>query len=621
MSLDTNVNSCTALVRYVPSFQRNSEREKQQESTFKYVLSEPLRAFLYSIECSELAATRFSMVVQPPPQSSDCRMICLWRNNHAPAASAGAPSPTPAPAAPRPLPPYQEGHLSFPRPEKCFPRNPRDKFYIVKVKIDGEFQWLPAVVIRLDYPGLYKNISFPNTNYSMEELFVHLAVTEEQFNIEDVLREPDHPFNVRKLVALFSQFPAHLFALGENNLECLLKVAKSVNISIQCRNVISPETRENLLFKWIRIRPLRDEKEPTSVVQTMLEQEPKLASCYGVDGQSPLEVAITFGREADANLLIEAVQKSGRALSISEQWLLKAFKNDAAFDAKEFCALNDTMKKQIYRIANIYGSRDVVAKLNPLMQLPRDRAPPFSCNILSEHMDAIAAHNTIEKFLADLRASKRLLTEKEFESLEVESKMKFKRKVSLGRLLGADFIQRTVKRLGLRSVKVPLKVAVVDSHRGTIAIHSGLGTGLQITAWDLDVYAQVIPRSDRYLSKQEMEELVTLMAEVDFGDIHDINFLIAEDGVYAIDTEYKSFYGLEWAKMHRLSSMVAPADKAWFHTMIDAREKEHDALQKSLREARGQIRAIRTTNNEWFGLKDRMKPFVFDLQQFLKQYP
>jgi hypothetical protein len=86
---------------------------------------------------------------------------------------------------------------------------------------------------------------------------------------------------------------------------------------------------------------------------------------------------------------------------------------------------------------------------------------------------------------------------------------------------------------------------------------------------DQRVYAEKIERVDRKISREEMEELIQIMEVTKFADFQTANFIVASDGIYFIDTEYKSFtLEQEWGKASRLEVFLDAQDEHWFMNII-----------------------------------------------------
>ena len=166
-------------------------------------------------------------------------------------------------------------------------------------------------------------------------------------------------------------------------------------------------------------------------------------------------------------------------------------------------------------------------------------------------MDVATTHQTISAYLVRLRQEGRLLTENEFQ--EVQSNSAWCNKGNFTRILGRDYILDLIKELNLKHIKVPEKKAVIDSNKETLSFEVsqyGSQNLVFMSSEAICIYAQEIQTTSRFVSREEMTELFTIIEAANFSDLWDVNFIVAEDGIYFIDTEIKSFcdtiIGVRW---------------------------------------------------------------------------
>jgi hypothetical protein len=153
-------------------------------------------------------------------------------------------------------------------------------------------------------------------------------------------------------------------------------------------------------------------------------------------------------------------------------------------------------------------------------------------------MDALEMYESLGAFLRDLRSHGLLLTRTEFTELPSENYISKSR--DIGRILGRNYMERKIRELGFTHVKVPKKTIVIDDSRTTIKFYTD--TRLSIGSIHIvGVYAEKIQSSDRAITYEEASELFHLFQVTGFWDFHWENVIIAEDGVYIIDTEFRNF--------------------------------------------------------------------------------
>jgi hypothetical protein len=229
----------------------------------------------------------------------------------------------------------------------------------------------------------------------------------------------------------------------------------------------------------------------------------------------------------------------------------------------DFKHLDVATKKKLYREANKLGRVDKVRLMNEWGMKPKVREviPP---SIVSNFMDIATKYDIIQKFFVSLRKSHRLLTEKEFESLP--SNQWIEKPGHFGRILGRDHFSQKIEEAKTKYIKVPQKV-VVAKETDSIEVEGveyNFGQ-YQVSSGQVKVYAEKIEPVKRMLTREEIDELFLL---VELGNIVDIwpkNFILAEDGLYLIDTNIDTFGGyVLWEYMRRLDELVDEKDKKYF---------------------------------------------------------
>jgi hypothetical protein len=155
-------------------------------------------------------------------------------------------------------------------------------------------------------------------------------------------------------------------------------------------------------------------------------------------------------------------------------------------------------------------------------------------------MDVLEMHEQLQAFLKDLRSQKLLLTQTEFNQLSSEN---YKEKGSdIGRILGRNYIEKKACELGLKHVKAPRKMIVIDDEIPSIKLRTSAGLDIEAPKGGIAIYAERIQASNRKITSEEVSELLRLFEATGFSDIHWGNVIIAEDGIYIIDTEFTNFF-------------------------------------------------------------------------------
>jgi hypothetical protein len=251
----------------------------------------------------------------------------------------------------------------------------------------------------------------------------------------------------------------------------------------------------------------------------------------------------------------------------------------SSFSTQDFSTLEIMSQRAIYQEANESHNVELVRQLNDLGMQPK--VPSFSGpTIISNFMDIATKYDTILGFLKELRQSNRLLTEQEFQSLSTK---KWIQKSKISRILGCDHLMQKIAEKELKHMKIPLKIAVVED-----------AESLKVSGWeysdnlyDLDfdqvkIFAEKIKPIERKLSRDEIDELIQVIATANFLDLWPENIVVAEDGAYFIDTEFKSFAGsIYWGKLGRFESLVGEKDKVYFKEKVEEKMNEPEIIKEN----------------------------------------
>lgn len=190
---------------------------------------------------------------------------------------------------------------------------------------------------------------------------------------------------------------------------------------------------------------------------------------------------------------------------------------------------------------------------------PMEPKSEFHCET-----DKVSTSNAILHFFRDLRNNGQLLLKEEFDQLGRDNYLS--KGGQIDRIQGAQFIDEKIKLNGIQHVKVPHKIAVVDSSYGDI-VPVFLGAQQQLQSWYLDgavdddgfanwdvwknsiyfqgknhmtVYSKKITYREAATSPEEREELGKVIRATGYRDPHPGQFITAKDGVYIIDTDEQS---------------------------------------------------------------------------------
>lgn len=226
----------------------------------------------------------------------------------------------------------------------------------------------------------------------------------------------------------------------------------------------------------------------------------------------------------------------------------------SSISATEFGLLSTQEKLDLYRKANIEGNYDLVVVLNKLgmqQSVPVAVAP----GIISPMMDIVTKRATLLGYLQNLRQQGRLFMKDEF--VQCEETQWVKKSQGFERVLGADLIQQKSEELGLNRIKVPKKILVIrnpSANQDELKIRGWCGEEnlYHIISDDLPAkddivkiqfYAQRVKPVSRCMTREEIDEFFEIIEATNFVDMWPSNVWFCEDGVYFIDTEFKSSNG------------------------------------------------------------------------------
>ncbi len=114
-----------------------------------------------------------------------------------------------------------------------------------------------------------------------------------------------------------------------------------------------------------------------------------------------------------------------------------------------------------------------------------------------------------------------------------------KKDTNITRILGLEHARKIIFKKKLEKVKLPKKYVWRDRSKATVAFK--IEPFDTLSSKDYTIYAERIEPSDRPMSLEELMEITIFFHHAKFCDFAPGNLLIAEDGIYFVDTEDKSF--------------------------------------------------------------------------------
>lgn len=415
-------------------------------------------------------------------------------------------------------------------------------------------------LIYADVEGEKKLIVIHKKPDSDEHNYEYVQVEEELIpTLIEILKKEDNvhenslkeilsgPINCEEFITSLFETNS-IFSLKSYPLQILLKIIQEKGLVVNLHQP-HPETRETLLDLY---------SGNAKILKKLLAIDPTL-----IQRREETEIAfvraLLSGNQKGATLLFNAMEAQQIPLFFRELLFKKVAFSEGEVNLEELKSLSREDQQIIYQLANIYSQLNVIRTLKLLGWgrsedlLMREGPSIFGCN-----MDALEMYECLQTFLTGLRSQKLLLTQTEFNHLS--SKNYVEKGGDMGRILGRDYIERKAHELGLKHVKVPRKMIVIDDDNTHIKLRTNASLNIRAPKGDITVYAEKIRESNRKITSEEVSELLCLFETTGFSDIHWGNIIVAEDGVYIIDTEFTNFWvakfyfknGSQYAEMAKI---------------------------------------------------------------------
>lgn len=378
-----------------------------------------------------------------------------------------------------------------------------------------------------------------------------------------------------------SEFIQHLvsknliFSLNSWVFFHLLELAEDYKITLNLP-LIHPVTQVSLLNKY---------SDNANVIKILLKLEPSLIQRSG-SGEIPFVNSLFAKRKKATKALLKAMNAQNVALLPRESLFRKIALVEGAVSVEDLKALSRDDQEMAFRLANMYSNLEVLkifrtlgfVRTEPLFR-------PEGPSIFGFNMDALEIQEVLAQALKG-----RIISKSNFKN----NNTYIEKGGDVGRLLGRDYILRTIQRLGLKHVKVPEKFIVADESE---PLKIRVNPDHSITAESaVDVYAVRVNRSDRKITSDEVKELLALFEAAGFSDIHWGNIIIAADGVYIIDTEFTNFWihrfyfegGNQFVEMAKIVNALPLDEQKPFidelNSKIDAYRAQEATLKKQIKE-------------------------------------
>lgn len=381
------------------------------------------------------------------------------------------------------------------------------------------------------------------------------------------------PINCEQFVQFLFDTQA-IFSLNSYAFDILLKIIQEKKLIVNLHQK-HPETKETLLDRY---------SKNAKILQILLDIDPTLIQ-RTEDTEIAFVRALLSGNQKGAAILFDAMKSQKIPLLPRELLFKKVAFSEGEVTLEELRSVSKKDQQIVYQLANIYSRLNVVQTMKALgfnrseELIMREGPSIFGCN-----MDVLEMHEQLQAFLKDLRSEKLLLTQTEFNQLPTENYIE--KGSDIGRILGRNYIEKKARELGLKHVKAPRKMIVIDDDNPNIKLRTSAGLDIEAPKGGITIYAERIQASNRKITSEEVSELLRLFEATGFSDIHWGNVIIAEDGVYIIDTEFTNFWvhrfyfenGRQYAEMAKIVHAL-PVEQQ--QTLIDGLNIKMETYQKN----------------------------------------
>lgn len=351
-----------------------------------------------------------------------------------------------------------------------------------------------------------------------------------------------------------------IFSLKPSPLKILLKTIQEKKLVVNLHQQ-HPKTGETLLDCY---------SKDVKVIENLLAIDPTLIQ-RNEGSEIAFVRALLSKNQKGATLLLNHMEKQNMPLLPRELLFKKLAFSEGQVTTQELKSLSEEDQRIIFKLANIYSELNLIRTMKALgfgrteELLMREGPSIFGCNA-----DAVEMNNRLQCFIDELHSKKLILTKQEFNKHPKENYIE--KGNDIGRILGRDYIEKKVHELNLEHVKVPKKIMVIPDNYTLIEFR--IGEDLNIHARNVSVYAEKIKKSTREITSEEIAELIRLFEATGYTDIQWDNLIIAEDGVYIIDTEFDNFWladfyfknGRQYSEMTKIVSAL-PIEQQ--QTLID----------------------------------------------------
>lgn len=430
----------------------------------------------------------------------------------------------------------ENGLVTFLNP-KILVRDPHSKRGLMFLDIEGEKR---LVVVQLKEAGTsWSNVEYIQIDEPLIPTLVKLLQEQEVDHNAHWYYRKDSLHEVLSGPIDCQEFFRYLFESQE------IVIFNRQVLKVLLQIIKEDKAVANLLLQYREItdKLLDRHSENEDIVTQLIDLDPSLLGRQVEVVKHTFVQSLIFGNKSRAARLCEKMEKWNVSL-MPRELLFKKCALSAAVTLDEVKSLLPEDQKILYQLANIYSRLDLIRTMNALgfsggERLTREGPALFGCN-----MDTLEMHERLQGYLKELRSKKLLLTQKEFKALSPDHFIN--KGGDIGRILGRDYIEVKARELGLKHVKVPQKMFVINGKHPTLTLRTSSTLDIQDPFGEVAVYAERIQYFARQIRSEEVSELLRLFEACGYSDIHWGNVIVAKEGVYIIDTEFTNFWVAEF---------------------------------------------------------------------------
>lgn len=396
------------------------------------------------------------------------------------------------------------------------------------------------------------------------------------------------------------------------------------------------EDEKNLMTRWAALPLIKDE-----LLRELIQLDPgAFKNSYETDGfLEVLKKLATSGTNERNRALFffQMMKKYNIQTSKDDKLLYKIISGETSFTKSDMSGHSIEVVETAIKAANVSFNYDFL-KFAKSQGYSTSRVAPFEeASITHVGMDALEVKQVYDVFFKDLRTKGLLLTNEEFNLLD---RTKYYPKArQIGRILGRDYVEKVAKEKNCPFVCAPVKTAVIDFYpevpfdkRNAFDISfGGRFVDQEPKSKNLMIYAEKIKPLTRKASRQEMQQLLTVLEACGYSDFLGENIVLGEnpegkEAFYIIDTEFENFRDV--MNLNCISGFITfmdESDHEWFSDKVKQlyernKQKEEQRAQSKKDAEQTEVDRLLHKALDLNGFMIKRK-LIFDISELTKIKP